>query len=207
MAMKTFQIFRAGQFTSMAGKNFTFGGDDLSRMAAAYSEDTRPANLVLGHPANDQPALGTVKKLIAKDGALYAIANVSDALLRLVKQGAYQKISAAFIAPNNAGNPTPGSYFLRHVGFLGAMPPAVKGLAALNFSERDGVCFAEGVHSATLAMAPDHVAQPQTVWQQSYQVDPERMAFHEAALCFQEAVTGASYAEAVTALRASGMPL
>ena len=122
MVMKTFQIFRAGTHTTMAGKDITFTETDLAVMAATYSEAVRPANLVLGHPENDQPAHGTVKKLFLKGSKLYALADAGKALVDLVKAGRYGNVSAAFIPTKN------GQWYLRHVGFLGAMPPAVKGM-------------------------------------------------------------------------------
>jgi hypothetical protein len=52
-----------------------------------------------------------------------------------VKAGAYKKVSASFYPKDHPNNPTPGVYALRHVGFLGAQPPAVKGLKPTEFAE------------------------------------------------------------------------
>ena len=41
--------------------------------------------------------------------------------------------------PNSTNNPVPGVYYLRHVGFLGAQPPAVKGLKDVAFAEEDDI--------------------------------------------------------------------
>lgn len=58
----------------------------------------------------------------------------------LVKKGAFKKVSASFYTPEAKGNPVPGVYYLRHVGFLGAQPPALKGLAPVSFKEdEDGI--------------------------------------------------------------------
>ena len=46
-----------------------------------------------------------------------------------VAAGRYKKRSASFYTADHPSNPTPGKPYLRHVGFLGAQPPAVKGLA------------------------------------------------------------------------------
>ncbi|TXT37423.1 MAG: hypothetical protein FD135_3599 [Comamonadaceae bacterium] len=191
MVMKTFQIFKAGTFTAMSGQTLNYSENDIVRMAAVYSESKRAANLVLGHPANDLPAHGAVKKLFQKDGVLYAIADVADALIGLVRNGAYQKVSAAFIAPTSPENPTPGNWFLRHVGFLGAMPPAVKGLANLNFAECASVCFSEsgGVCFALPNLSGDGIS-----------FDAGRMAFHQAALALVKSKPDMSYAQAVTTL-------
>jgi hypothetical protein len=64
-------------------------------------------------------------------------------LIDLVRSGNYKKISASFFSPYHGDNPAPGIWCLRHVGFLGAVPPAVKGMEALAFSETSAVDFAE----------------------------------------------------------------
>lgn len=180
-SLKTINIFRNGTFTAMAGQTLTFSENDVQRMAAAYNEATRPAPLVLGHPEHDSPAYGVIKSLFAKGGALYAVASVSSTLIDLVKAGRYGNVSAAFMAPNAPNNPTPGSWYLRHLGFLGAMAPAVKGLAPLAFSEGDAVCFGEAL-TVDFAQAPDVVSN--------------RQAFHEAAQALMRSTPGMSYAAA-----------
>ncbi|MCA0405598.1 MAG: hypothetical protein LCH39_05550 [Proteobacteria bacterium] len=51
-----------------------------------------------------------------------------------VRQKRYAKVSASFYMPDAGNNPTPGSYALKHVGFLGAAAPAVKGLKQAQFA-------------------------------------------------------------------------
>jgi hypothetical protein len=55
----------------------------------------------------------------------------------MVRDGRFKKISSAFYAPSHPRNPVPGVYYLKHVGFLGAMPPAVKGMRDPAFSADD----------------------------------------------------------------------
>ena len=65
---------------------------------------------------------------------------MDDDFAELVRKGRYKKVSASFYPPNHPSNPQPENWYLRHVGFLGAHPPAVKGLAAINFADdEDGV--------------------------------------------------------------------
>ncbi len=54
----------------------------------------------------------------------------------MVKAGRFKSRSASFYHPDNPNNPKPGVYYLRHVGFLGAQPPAVKGLKAVEFIKK-----------------------------------------------------------------------
>ncbi|MFV2030789.1 2-oxoacid:acceptor oxidoreductase, partial [Neisseria sp. S1] len=65
----------------------------------------------------------------------------------LVKAGRYKKVSASFYPPGSPSNPVPGKWYVRHVGFLGAHPPAVKGLAPINFADGEQfVEFSEAAH-------------------------------------------------------------
>ncbi len=62
----------------------------------------------------------------------------------MVASGKFKKVSAAFYLPDSPNNPHKGVLSLRHVGFLGAMPPAVKGLKQVEFAEDDDfVVFSE----------------------------------------------------------------
>lgn len=192
MASKLFNIFRTGTFTARNGLQSTFGEGDLQNMVAAYDPKRRSAPLVLGHPKDDQPAMGQVQKLIFKDGGLYAQAMVGAALEQLVKDRRYVKVSAAFFSPSAENNPTPGLYYLKHVGFLGAYPPAVKGLEPLKFaSGNDGVCFGE----------TEIIAGSQTDYMpdlNTHNYDPERLALHRQVLQCRNACPSLSYGEAVT---------
>ncbi len=52
------------------------------------------------------------------DGALSATPRqVDPAFAEMVEAGRFKKISASFYAPSASGNPVPGTYYLRHVGF------------------------------------------------------------------------------------------
>lgn len=91
--------------------------------------------LVIGHPAVDGPAWGWASRLAAgKDGLFASPSQLDPAFAKLVRAGRFKKVSASFYAPDNPNNFVPGVYYLRHVGFLGAQPPAVKGLAPVNFA-------------------------------------------------------------------------
>ena len=139
--MQAIQIFKPGEHRPMQGASIRFSEADLIETAAAYDPARHEAPLVIGHPATDDPAWGWVKSLKFADGALIAEPDqVNPAFADQVKAGAYKKISASFWRPDAPGNPTPGKWALRHVGFLGAQPPAVKGLAPIQFQgSADGV--------------------------------------------------------------------
>lgn len=137
-ASKPLQIFKPGRHTAMSGAALEFSESDLAASAAAYDPVLFEAPIVVGHPKTDNPAYGWVKALSFADGALDAEpCQVDPAFAEIVSAGRYKKISAAFYAPDAKNNPVPGVYYLRHVGFLGAAAPAVKGLRAPEFSDTE----------------------------------------------------------------------
>lgn len=146
--MPNIEIFRAGTHTAMDGRRLSFSEADLAAAAAAYDPAVHEAPLVVGHPRADAPAYGWVSRLAAEGGALSAEAGqVDPAFAEIVRAGRYKHVSAAFYAPDSPHNPQPGVWYLKHVGFLGAQPPAVKGLRPVAFAEAEAegvVEFADG---------------------------------------------------------------
>ena len=136
--MKTsIQIFKAGKHTAMSGAALSFSEGDLKASAAAYDPAKHEAPIVVGHPTHDAPAYGWVKSLSFADGLEAVHQQVDPAFAEMVDRGAFKKISASFYTPDSPSNPVPGVYYLRHVGFLGAQPPAVKGLRSPEFAEKE----------------------------------------------------------------------
>ena len=139
--MKPFQIFRPGEHTAMDGTRLAFSESDVRATADAYDPAVHEAPIVVGHPAADAPAYGWVRALSFEGGALIADpAQVEPAFAELLAQGRYKKVSASFYRPDAAVNPRPGSWYLRHVGFLGAQPPAVKGLKSIELGGSTDGC-------------------------------------------------------------------
>ncbi|MDH0050274.1 peptidase [Comamonas terrigena] len=139
--MQALHIFKPGSQTDLSGRTLEFTEADLAACAKAYDPALHEAPLVVGHPKHDNPAYGWVKSLSADAEGLAAEPQQVDAqFAELVGAGRFKKISASFYTPDSPNNPVPGSYYLRHVGFLGALPPAVKGLREVSFAEQeDGV--------------------------------------------------------------------
>ncbi|WP_043224802.1 hypothetical protein [Burkholderia glumae] len=138
MNAKPIHIFRAGTQTDMSGRVLEFAEADLAATATAYDPKRHEAPIVIGHPRDNAPAWGWVASLSASAGNLQAEpAQVDPAFAELVDAGRYKKVSASFYHPDSPHNPVPGVYYLRHVGFLGAQPPALKGLRDVNFSDGD----------------------------------------------------------------------
>ena len=136
--MQRIHVFRSGSHTPMAGATLAFADADLAATARAYDPAKHEAPIVVGHPKLDAPAYGWVGGLTAEGGDLFATPKqVEPAFADLVKEGRFKKVSVAFFKPDHPSNPTPGTYYLKHVGFLGAVPPAVKGLRPIEFAGGD----------------------------------------------------------------------
>ncbi|WP_448092485.1 peptidase [Pseudomonas lini] len=134
--MKPLHIFKPGTHVTMSGASISFGESDLAATVLAYDPTLHEAPLVIGHPKHDAPAAGWVKSLsVAAEGLIAVPHEVDMAFAELVAKKSFKKISASFYHPDAANNPVPGVYYLRHVGFLGAQPPSVKGLRPIELAE------------------------------------------------------------------------
>ena len=130
------RLFRPGTFTSAEGREVSFTAADLAAVASGYDKASDPAPLVVGHPSSDDPAYGWVDSLSFADGFLTALPErVAPAFAEAVRQGSYAKVSAQFYPPEDPNNPKPGAWYLKHIGFLGAHPAAVKGLGIVSMGE------------------------------------------------------------------------
>ncbi|GAA4648146.1 hypothetical protein GCM10023116_04100 [Kistimonas scapharcae] len=136
--MKPIHIFRSGTHTDSTGITTGFSEDAIKASAAAYNPTLHEAPIVVGHPKDNGPAYGWVSQLRFDEQGLEAEPHQIDAdFEELVKAGRYKKISASFYTPESPNNPVPGVFYLRHVGFLGAQPPAIKGLKDIAFNEKE----------------------------------------------------------------------
>ena len=117
-------IFRTGRHTDSSGISREFTTADLDAMVAGYDPAYHEAPLVIGHPKTDAPAFGWVEGLKRVGDRLMAkFKEVPDEVKALVRDRRFKKVSIA-LYPNMT---------LRHVGLLGATPPAVKGLGSISF--------------------------------------------------------------------------
>jgi len=124
----TFEIFKTGSHTSDKGISKEYTLDDLNFIANSYNPQVDEAPIVIGHPEDNDPAFGWVSSLsVSEDGKLIADApedKLHPDFLNALKEGIYKKRSIS-LTPDGK---------LRHIGFLGAAKPAVKGLADIQFS-------------------------------------------------------------------------
>jgi len=120
-----FECFRTGVHTDSRGISREFTQEDLDFMVSSYNPKHHEAPIVIGHPESNAPAYGWIESVRRSGQTLIARAvKLVPEFIDALKQGLFKKRS---ISLNSDGT-------LRHIGFLGAVPPAVKGLKDLEFS-------------------------------------------------------------------------
>lgn len=130
------EIFRVGRHVAADGTVVDFTDADAESLVSAYDPNLFDSPIVVGHPKFDDPAYGWVKSLSCAGGVIFAEPRDMDPdFTKLVKAKRYKKVSASLYPPGNRASPKPEGWYLKHVGFLGAKAPAVKGLKSVNFSE------------------------------------------------------------------------
>jgi hypothetical protein len=134
------QIFKAGTHTDMNGETWEFSEQDVRDIARTYSPDLYEAPCVIGHPKTDDPAYGWAKGLLVQGDVLLAdVDDVVPEFAEMVNAKMFKKVSAKLYPPGSPGNYTDG-WGLCHIGFLGAKPPAVKGLKPAELAGDDEGC-------------------------------------------------------------------
>lgn len=132
----TIEICKPGSFTSAEGKKISFTLADLSAMVAAYDPVLNQAPAVVGHPQMDDPAFAWADSLqFADDRVTATFEQVDASFAEMIADGRFKKVSPQFYPPEHPNNPAPGSFYLKHIGFLGAAAPAIKGLRPVSFAE------------------------------------------------------------------------
>lgn len=123
-----FEIFKAGKHTSSNGVTREYTVEDCQKIVDNYNSNVtnHEAPIVIGHPKDNDPAFGWIEKLkLVGDTILAKPKQVVKEFAEAVQKGLYKKRSISLYP----------DLTLRHVGFLGAVPPAVKGLADLKFND------------------------------------------------------------------------
>ena len=132
-------VFRAGTHTATDGKAYEFSEADIADMVDSYDPTLSRAPLVVGHPKIDDPAFGWAAEFSREGGEVFAEPEAVDpAFAEMVNAQRFSNISLSVYLPESPGNPKPGHFYPRHIGFLGAQPPAVKNLQRPQFAEGDG---------------------------------------------------------------------
>lgn len=128
------KVFSTGWHTDSAGNKKYWGTADLDKIVRLFNPAFHEPPLVIGHPSDNAPAFGWVAgiKRVGEDLFLQ-YKEVAAEFKEWRQKGLYKKKSIA-VYPDGS---------LRHVGYLGGMPPAIKGLPDYAFAdgERQAVTY------------------------------------------------------------------
>ena len=125
------EAFKTGPVVDMAGNTHDFSEADLEelnqgihdQLAAGYQPP-----MVKGHPKIDDPRVASIVDSKVEDNVLKVkLDDVNPDFAEEVKKGGFKYLSAAIYSNLKKG--------LRHLGALGAVGPAMKGMAPLCFGE------------------------------------------------------------------------
>lgn len=132
------EVFKTGWHKGSKGKPRYWGIKDLDRLVDTYNpEHFHEAPIVIDHneeegPVLGGPAYGWVEKLKRVGEILYAkFKQVIPEFKEVVNKGLFKKRSIGVFADGT----------LQHVAFLGATPPAVKGMKDYQFKQDEQACF------------------------------------------------------------------
>ena len=141
------EALRPGTFTDFSGKPATFTPADISAIADGIKSQIAAGYmppLVKGHPRADSPRKASIvdAKVGGKNTLMVKLDKVEPKFAEEVKNGEYPYVSVALYKDYSKG--------LRHLGALGGIAPAVKGLQPLEFGEDsdDVICFAAPFESS-----------------------------------------------------------
>lgn len=123
------EVFRGGTQTDSAGNKNEWTEAKLDKIVAGYKETGEKVPACIskdGHPENNQPAFGWFSEFKRKGNSIWAtLGDINKNFAEMLRNKTFKNRS---IALRNNLSP-------RHVAFLGAMAPAIKGLADYNFKE------------------------------------------------------------------------
>jgi len=121
-------VFRAGKHTDSSGNTRNWTTDDLDKIVCSFNPAVHEPPLVIGHPADNAPAFGWVAGIKREGTGLYLkYKDVANEFKDWAAKKLFKKKSIA-LYPDGS---------LRHIGYLGAMPPAIKGLPDFAFNDGD----------------------------------------------------------------------
>lgn len=136
------EIFRTGKHVASNGQEVNVTEKDLDEIVSNFSDKNPDVPIVIGHPKTNNPAYGWVDELKREGDKLYACyKDVASEFEEWVKDGRYKTRSISL-----------KDNILRHIGWLGAKPPAIKGLEAYQFEEdENALSFSEDFKFTTIA--------------------------------------------------------
>ena len=144
------EVFKTGTHTDSRGNTKKWTEKDVDKIVSSYAARKNEAPAVIGHPKSNSPAYGWVKELKRDDDKLLAkVEPTVKEFVDWVRKKLYKHVSIS-LRPDLS---------LRHVGFLGAAAPAVKGLKVPEFAEEE---FTE-IETAATEMSENQIKEDQSM--------------------------------------------
>jgi len=127
-------VFKTGTHTDAAGNTRQWTREDLDAIVKNYDPTKYEAPAVIGHPETNSPAWAWMESLKREGDLLWAkMKDVVPEFAEMLKKKMFKNRSISLYPDLR----------LRHVGFLGATPPAVKGLPDFKFNDELNVLVYE----------------------------------------------------------------
>jgi uncharacterized tellurite resistance protein B-like protein len=123
------KIAKTGSFTDMYGNKRTLTKALFEEIAANYQKAAEKAPAVFGHPSTAAPAQGWIGELRVNGDYLEArYEDIKPEARAVLESKEYRYKSMSYDPKTNT---------LQHVGFLGAVAPAIPGLGEIAFAENE----------------------------------------------------------------------
>lgn len=122
--MKWCEIFGTGKHTDSKGNTREWTAEDLDKICTNFETKNPDVPICVGHPKTNSPAYGWIDKLKTEGGKLYAsFKDVQPEFQEAVKKGLFKTRSISLTS----------DLIPRHIAFLGAQAPAIKGMEQFCF--------------------------------------------------------------------------
>ena len=132
------EIFRCGEHTDSKGRKVNVTEKTLDEIVSNFETNNPDVPICIGHPQNSAPAYGWVNSVKRIGDKLYCdFKQVQSEFKEAVNKGLFKTRSISYDPRTNT---------LRHIAFLGAQAPAIKGM--------EQFCFGEGFDLESLITIP-----------------------------------------------------
>lgn len=119
-------IFKTGTHTDSNGNIKEWTTNDLDKICYQFKNVHRDVPICVGHPKTNSPAYGWIDEVKRVGDNLYcSFKGVQDEFKTAIKKGLFKNRSISFDKDLN----------IRHIAFLGAQAPAIKGLEEFCFED------------------------------------------------------------------------
>ncbi len=154
--MKWCEIFRTGEHTDSKGNKRLWTFEDLLAMERNFKYVNPDVPICCGHPKTNSPAYGWFEDVKAVGNSLYAcFKNVQPEFKEAVNKGLFKTRSISLMP----------DLTIRHLAFLGAQSPAIKGLEQFCFADCEqrveGGWMTPGCNSFNAGMSSKELPLPQ----------------------------------------------